>query len=162
GLPDEPRLLRRRLPRGRAVPAGSELRLARRQARLRAALPSGAGGQRGGGAARRGRPGQPQGVCLHRGPREGRRDGAPRLLRRLVGPFLRVQGRRRALGEGGPLRPLPEAGVRTRVAVFPLLVAALAAWASRAPHAGAAAAGIPSPEAVLGFRPGEDRKLADW
>ena len=51
--------------------------------------------------------------------------------------------------------------MRARVAVLPALAAALAVWASGAP-AGPAATGIPSPEAVLGFRPGEDRKLADW
>ncbi|HWS88098.1 MAG TPA: M14 family zinc carboxypeptidase [Pyrinomonadaceae bacterium] len=43
-----------------------------------------------------------------------------------------------------------------------LLLFLLAPLAGPAPHARGALASVPAPEEVLGFRPGDDRKLASW
>ncbi|MFL6333212.1 MAG: M14 family zinc carboxypeptidase [Pyrinomonadaceae bacterium] len=54
-----------------------------------------------------------------------------------------------------PKHPLP-------CALLLLLLLLLAPLAGPAPRALAARASVPAPEEVLGFRPGDDRKLASW
>jgi hypothetical protein len=58
-----------------------------------------------------------------------------------------------------PLRRLPPRATRAALALS-LLAAAAALLAPTTPAVSSRT--VPSPESVLGFRPGEDRKLADW